>query len=412
MLSLKLILDKRRCKKDMTYPLAFSISVNRETRYIPTGFTVQEKYWSEKYHELKTAAPAYDAITNRIHELKEKYLLRIIEYEKKYPENITAQALREYMLTEPKPKLTVADFWSQEVRLLNKSGKAGNAGIYDETLVALKKVCNLEVSFDHVNYKFLNTLEVQLISNGLKINTVGIYLRTLRAVYNKAIKAEEAQYALYPFRNFKIRKELIRPRTLSLNELRQYFNAKVDNTSYLYESWLMGKLMLMLIGINFKDMALMNDSHIQHGRLIFNRAKTNRQYSIKLLPAALEILDYFRGRSNKILLGKIREADIDNKKKLRATLLQANKLFNKHIGLIGKELEIKEKLTGYCFRYSWANIAKQLGYSKDLISEALGHCYGLRVTGIYLEAYDLEHIDKMNKAICYEVKKKPKKARK
>jgi len=33
------------------------------------------------------------------------------------------------------------------------------------------------------------------------------------------------------------------------------------------------------------------------------------------------------------------------------------------------------------FRYTYANIAKQLGYSKDLIAEALGHEYGNKVTG-------------------------------
>ena len=65
-----------------------------------------------------------------------------------------------------------------------------------------------------------------------------------------------------------------------------------------------------------------------------------------------------------------------------------------------------EKLTGYCFRYTWANLAKQQGFSKDLISEALGHSYGLRVTGIYLESFDLAHIDAMNKTVCETVMNK------
>ncbi len=39
---------------------------------------------------------------------------------------------------------------------------------------------------------------------------------------------------------------------------------------------------------------------------------------------------------------------------------------------------------------------KQLGYSKDLIAEALGHEYGNSVTGIYLEQFDLYKVDEMN----------------
>ena len=41
-------------------------------------------------------------------------------------------------------------------------------------------------------------------------------------------------------------------------------------------------------------------------------------------------------------------------------------------------------------------LANQLGYSKDLIAEALGHEYGNSVTGIYLEQFDLGIVDDMN----------------
>ena len=53
-----------------------------------------------------------------------------------------------------------------------------------------------------------------------------------------------------------------------------------------------------------------------------------------------------------------------------------------------KELELDTIVTTYSSRYTFANIAKQLGYSNELISEALGHSYGNRTTGIYLGAFD------------------------
>ena len=59
----------------------------------------------------------------------------------------------------------------------------------------------------------------------------------------------------------------------------------------------------------------------------------------------------------------------------------------------------------YVFRYSYANVAKQLGYSKDLIAEALGHEYGNSVTGIYLEQFDNDIVDKMNQNLISEVMK-------
>jgi hypothetical protein len=58
------------------------------------------------------------------------------------------------------------------------------------------------------------------------------------------------------------------------------------------------------------------------------------------------------------------------------------------------------------FRYTYANIAKQLGFSKDLIAEALGHEYGNAVTGIYLEMFDNDIVDNMNQQIFQTVIKK------
>lgn len=249
-------------------------------------------------------------------------------------------------------------------------------------------------------------MEASMISNGIKTNSIAIYYRTFRAIYNKAIIAKEVSYDLYPFRTFKIKKAVTRPRVLTAEELQKYFITVVEKSSWLYESWLMGKLMFMLIGINFKDLVLLSEQQIQHGRVIFNRSKTGRQYSIQLLPEAQEILEYFKGRAERTLLGKIRDKNLDDKNQLYPLIKQANKVFNKHIGIIGKELGIMEKLTGYCFRYTWANLAKQQGFSKDLISEALGHSYGLRVTGIYLESFDLAHIDAMNKTVCETVMNK------
>jgi predicted HD phosphohydrolase len=57
---------------------------------------------------------------------------------------------------------------------------------------------------------------------------------------------------------------------------------------------------------------------------------------------------------------------------------------------------IDKPITTYYARYSWANIARVLGYSKDLIAEALGHDYGNKVTGIYLDNYSNSVIDEMN----------------
>ena len=76
---------------------------------------------------------------------------------------------------------------------------------------------------------------------------------------------------------------------------------------------------------------------------------------------------------------------------------------NSYLKKIATDLKIPKDISTYYARYSWANIARSLGYSKDLIAEALGHEYGNRVTGIYLDNFDKGIIDEANKKVIEAV---------
>jgi integrase len=93
----------------------------------------------------------------------------------------------------------------------------------------------------------------------------------------------------------------------------------------------------------------------------------------------------------------------DSPEKIDSKCHQAIKNANKYLGKIAKICRIDANVTTYYARYTWANIAKSLGYSKDLIAEALGHEYGNAVTGIYLDAYDTGAIDVANAAVIKAV---------
>lgn len=92
-------------------------------------------------------------------------------------------------------------------------------------------------------------------------------------------------------------------------------------------------------------------------------------------------------------LDGVEEARVRDKVKLGL------KSTNRYLKQFGEELGVEASLTTYVARYSWANIAKANGYSKDLIAEALGHSYGNAVTGIYLDGYGNEVIDLANESI-------------
>lgn len=53
----------------------------------------------------------------------------------------------------------------------------------------------------------------------------------------------------------------------------------------------------------------------------------------------------------------------------------------------------------YSSRHGFGTIAKRLGYSNELIAEALGHEYGNKITNIYLDKFDTDVLDAMHQHV-------------
>jgi integrase len=157
----------------------------------------------------------------------------------------------------------------------------------------------------------------------------------------------------------------------------------------------------MLRGINVRDLINLTPANIKNGRIIYRRAKTGKMYSILLMAEAEWIFNQFT--DGHTLLSLVSKQDLQNEARLVKIYHQRSKIINKHLKKLGLRIGATEEITSYVFRYTFANIAKQMGFSKDLIAEALGHDYGNKVTGIYLEQFDQKLLDKMTLAIYERV---------
>ncbi len=93
-------------------------------------------------------------------------------------------------------------FAEQLITEMMELKKTGNALVYQNALNQFVAVGNNEkLLFSEIDYVVLEQFSTHLLKKGLKINTVSNYLRTLRAIYNKAIKMKVVDRSLYPFHN-------------------------------------------------------------------------------------------------------------------------------------------------------------------------------------------------------------------
>ncbi len=394
MATIKIVLDQRRVKNDETYPVV--IRVRHLKRYfdLKTNYSVPENM----FNSIKQQIINNQEANFEIYELKEKYSKRIRKY---FIDNHNTaydiNDLKKYVIQKPAELTTIEEFWREVIQQLLDSNRTGSARSYSTTLSVISKIIDCNRKFTNITYKDLITIETTLLKRGVSINGIAVYMRTFRAICNRAILYNAATHDWYPFRKYKIKKEKTTPRTISLAEMRNYFSLKISCNDRLYKAWCIGKMIFMLRGINLTDLLLLKKSNIHGDRIIYKRAKTGKMYSIKILPHVEELIFQFSDNSE-YLLGVLRNNKKVNPKDLYIYIDYMKKLNNK-LKKTGKIINIEVPLTTYVFRYTYANIAKQLGFSKDLIAEALGHEYGNSVTGIYLEMFDNELVDSMNSVI-------------
>jgi len=401
MATLKLSMDKRRPYADGRFPIIIRLTEDQKSTSISTGIRLFTLEWD--YQKGKVTKNHPDSknlnlhLKNKILELEKKALILQTASDTPSPSRV-----RETLLNQRKTgEITFHEFASTEIKVLRDQERFGNAKSYEAALNRLTKFTGNTLLLNKINYTLICDFEAHLLKDGLTKNSVAVYMREIRALLNKAIKKELLDKATYPFNKYIIKGEKTVSRAITKDDLEKIRAYTLVEGSKLWHSRNILFLIFNLIGISFIDLALLTNDSIQNGRIVYRRRKTGKIYSIKITPEAERLLNYYSGES-KYLISTF-NLDAVSKSEEIEIIHQKLKVCNKYLKNLGKLLSLPIPLTTYVARYSWANIAKASGYSKDLIAEALGHEYGNAITGIYLDSYGDEVIDGVNeKVTCFK----------
>lgn len=392
----KVFLDLRRQKDDQTFPLKIRITSNRKHKEVPLGISILKTHWNEKTNQVKNNHPnailINREITQKLSEIQETFLLK-----KNGNQFISAQEIKTEIVSLQKPTTSFLIFATAEVDKLMRSGRVGNAIAYKAaTNKLIKYARNKELLFEQITYNLIDNFSTDLLSEGLSQNAIACYLREIRAIFNKAIKAGVIDAKYYPFKSFRIKTKKTISRALLAEDIRLIAKIDLPENSPISIARDYFMLSFYLIGINFSDLFKLKKENVINDRVVFNRSKTHKVYSIKIHPNAQEIFNKYKSKNGDYLLPIINDSSpIEIKKRIS----QAIKNTNKYLKRIAKSIGIDKPVTTYYGRYSWANIARKIGYSKEIISQALGHEFGNAVTAIYLDDFDNEVIDNANCSI-------------
>ena len=147
-------------------------------------------------------------------------------------------------------------------------------------------------------------------------------------------------------------------------------------------------------GMSFIDMAYLKKKDLSNGILSYRRRKTKQQLFIRWERCMQEIVEKYENPLSEYLLPIIKPKKGDERKQYQNVMC----IVNRHLKDIGKMTNLKQPLTMYTARHSWASVAKNKNVPISVISKGMGHDSEM-TTQIYLASLDTAVVDKANKMI-------------
>ena len=297
--------------------------------------------------------------------------------------------------------LKVVEFMTQVVDGLQMEGSFGTAHVYKSSLNAIITYSgNGDFTFHEITPEWLKGFEIHLRSRGCSWNTVSTYLRTFRAVYNRAVDSHFAPYVPHLFRTVYTGTRADRKRSLGMEDMKKVFtkmqtSAVSPNMQRVRELFV---LMFLLRGLPFVDLAYLRKSDLHDNVITYRRRKTGRPLAVTLTPEAMEILKKYMSRdSSSPYLFPILSNREGTKEAYREYQL-ALRNFNRQLMLLGEILGLGDRLSSYTARHTWATTAYYCEIHPGIISEAMGHS-SITVTETYLKPFQNKKIDDANQQV-------------
>ncbi len=399
MSTFKVLLDKRRQLKNGSYPLIVRIFNGNDRRDITLKTRLMENEFDDSTQSVIANHPCSKLINLKIQKTVLEVQQAILRLE--IEDEVITSSIIKARVVKPKPRLSFSQFGYAIMEQMQSVGRVGNASSYRCALTALKTHSGRsDIQFKEVSYGLLCLLENKMLTAGLKKNTIAAYNRAWRAIFNRAINEELVEFKFYPFRKFKIKGETTAKRNISKEQIKAIAEMQLIPQSQLWHSRNYFTLSFNLRGMSFTDMASIKPEDILNDRLVYRRKKTHKLYNIKLTDTAKEIIIEYQKPGARYILPLLADHILPKTINERVAIQQAVKVCNKYLKRIAEELKLPVNVTTYFARHSWATIAKRMGYSKELISESLGHSFGNKITESYLDSFDQEVIDAMNEEVC------------
>jgi site-specific recombinase XerD len=392
--SIKPILYTHKTLSNGKHPILLQIIKDRKVKRISLGYSAFESEWDFKNNK-PTKKYAYKTELEAVIKSKEAIFTKQALALDLETEDFTADALIN-RVKRKRNYATVIKYFDEVIAQMKKANQIGNSEVYVVCRNVVKNFNNgADLRFNQIDYTWLCKFEAHCIERDCKESTISNYLRTLRALFNRAIKDKIITLDVYPFRDYRIGKlnTATQKRALKLEQIEKIEKLDLPIDSRLLQSKYLFLFSFYTMGTNIADIASLTWDNVRDGRLKYKRAKTGKLYNVFMSEKALVILEHYKAiQTDKYIFPIYSEETHTTAQQRNDRLHKVMKQTNDDLREIAKICHIDENLTTYVARHSAATVLKRKGVSTSVISELLGH-ETEEITQTYLDSFESTILD-------------------
>jgi integrase/recombinase XerD len=370
-------LDTRRAKGPGLFPVKLRVfsSELRKAKFFPTKYDYSEKdfqsIWgtTKPRSEFKEIRMALQLLEAQVYEIANE--LRPFSFE----------ALMSKLYDVPVVRDNVLAHYDHVINKLKKEDRIGSASSYECARKSIAKFAGADnLVFQKITPAWLLAYEKHMLQKGCGRTTVGIYLRTLRAIFNTAVAEGKIEKDIYPFgkRKYQIPAGRNIKKALDPADLKKLFSAvPVSNEqTRARDFWFFS---YSCNGMNIKDIALLRYPDISEDKFQFQRAKTintkkddAKPIQVYLTAFAKEVIEKYGNKDKGSYVFPIITEKLNESQKHRA-IQNFTRGINQGIKKLAKSVGVTADISTYYARHSFSTNLIRQGGRLEHVTEALGH---------------------------------------
>jgi site-specific recombinase XerD len=346
----------------------------RKHKRFNVGYAIKKTEWNAEAQQVSKAHNLYiiinAAIKTKRQEIEEEYLKSI-----PLKQHITLSQLYRKAKSDI---LGISYIAYYQDYVTTKVPNGGTEIAFLSVLNKLKTfIKNKDLHFEEITFEFIQQFLHHLQQIGNSTNTVHNNFKTVRSIYNHAVKERKfTPTFVSPFYGHDVKRKKVVRNKLDATEIERLENLEIKPNIQKYHAKNFFLLSYYLLGVRSSSMIKMKWENIVGDRCLYQPAKGQSMQNVKIGKKAREILDIYEAKhktkpdKNEYIFNFMRGCKNLKGKDLIKKISAINTNINNQLAEISAELQLNKKITTHVARHSFAYNARIKSNSSVVVTEA------------------------------------------